>query len=291
MKALVTGAGSYTASHLIPFLQKKGVSVEAWSSTNHKNMNGHQPNWNDPTKLSRLLAQIRPDYIFHLAGSRNLDTLSVNFSLCDQLIQAMLSSQVLVPTLIVGSAAEYGRVSTDQLPILESHALNPVSDYGETKKKQTLIALKAAKQGVPIVVARVFNIIGPKMPATFVLGKFLEQLSAISKGAPGPITMGPLNSIRDFIDVDDCVSIFWKLLNNKAAHGQVINVCRGAPVKTSTLLSEIQALVGDHTPIHNNGSEQAVTDISYGNNDRLIGLLGGFSFTSLNATLEKILKQ
>ena len=123
MKVLVTGAGGYIASYLLPYLRSKKIDVYAITSKKLPHASCHAVNWRQVSELESLLKSVRPDYIYHLAGTRNLspfsDFTAVNVQYASNLFDAMLNSRVLVPILIVGSAAEYGNVPLNEMPIRE----------------------------------------------------------------------------------------------------------------------------------------------------------------------------
>src|SRR2546421_3667015 len=61
----------------------------------------------------------------------------------------------------VGSAAEYGEAFRRGRPLGERAIPRPLSAYGKAKAAETAIALAALDDGADVVVARVFNLIGP----------------------------------------------------------------------------------------------------------------------------------
>src|SRR2546423_2806225 len=98
-----------------------------------------------------------------------------------------------------------------------------------SKFMQTLLGISAASTGSqPIVIARPFNIIGVGMPEHLALASFALQIREIKAGSRPPvIEVGELKSARDFIDVEDVVELYWKLISNDKAYGQIFNVCTG----------------------------------------------------------------
>ena len=85
-----------------------------------------------------------------------------------------------VRVVLIGSAAEYGNVEADKVPVEETISPRPVSLYGIAKAAQTLVALRP---GYDAVVARVFNVCGPGEPPSLVCGAFASQI--LTSSEPG----------------------------------------------------------------------------------------------------------
>jgi nucleoside-diphosphate-sugar epimerase len=103
--------------------------------------------------------------------------------------------------VLAGSAAELGPVERADLPVGESYPCRPAGAYGLSKWLATAAGL-AARPPLEVVVARIFNPIGPGLAATQAFGRFAAGLRAHD---PDPLTLiaGDLDSRRDFIDVRD----------------------------------------------------------------------------------------
>jgi len=294
MKALVTGAGGYTGSYLLPYLQSQKVRIEAITTKTLPIARCHSVDWKNPKALTSLLKLVRPDFIFHLVGTREKRNLSelinVNALYASNLFEAIGESGVFVPTLVMGSAAEYGNVLSNALPISEATPANPITEYGLSKYVQTLIAQQAIERGIPVINARVFNLIGPQMPNTLMLGKFCEQLQQVMQGIRSRIEMGNTQSVRDLIDVNDVVEIFWKLVQEPRAIGKTINICTGRAVKVREIITSLRSLCKVTAEIQTDDSILKRTDLQevYGSPATLIGLVGKFQFTHHDVTLQSI---
>jgi len=238
-RILMTGASGFCGRHLVRYLTAQCAEVHAYSFRTA----------NEQT-LAAVIRTVQPDYVFHLAGVAVADD-PVTFYLVNTAYAAALlraleeTGRGDCPVLLVGTAAEYGMVSDAELPICEEHPPTPYNDYGVSKVAQTLLGLAAAGRGRPIVVARPFNIIGTGMPSHLVLQSFASQIAQIKRGeAPPVIHVGNLDSMRDFIDIEEVGPIYWKLIQTPAAYGQVVNVCSGRPTKIRAILDALIALSG-----------------------------------------------
>jgi GDP-4-dehydro-6-deoxy-D-mannose reductase len=142
-----------------------------------------------------------------------------------------------------GSAAEYGQAITDGVPVCESTTCAPTSSYGATKLAQTYAALAFAEEtGTPVLVTRIFNPIGPGMPAYLALGDFARQIAIIPE-SHGVLRTGNIDVCRDFIDVKHVVGALIALAQNPGARG-IVNICSGRAIalrKLANLLIDVSA--------------------------------------------------
>lgn len=200
--------------------------------------------------IEAVLRSIQPDAIFHLAGVvRSPDPQEfyrVNTQYAAALFTALEQSNLCIPTLVVGTAAEVGTPTPEQLPICEDMPPKPLEHYGISKLAQTHIALAAwQRRQQPVVVARPSNIIGVGMPNHFVVQNFVRQIAAILRGVQEPVVRtGNLESARDFIPVEIVVEAFWQLLHLPSAFGEVVNVCSGSATPIAEVLSTLIMLAG-----------------------------------------------
>ena len=290
MKALITGAGGFTGSYLIPLLRAEGITMKALTSQPLPGVRCHSPEWQASHALARVIERVAPDFVFHLAGSRNPKSANVNVDYARNLFAAMSEAEIRVPTLVVGSAAEYGNVAEKDLPITETQPAEPVSEYGISKLLQTTAAQAAFRNGIPAVTARLFNVIGPGVPATLVVGRYVEQVGQVLRAERQTIVMGDTRPARDFIDAGDCAKIFLKLVRTPKAAGQVVNVCRGRAVPVRNVLKRLGELCGVRDEVKTDPAIKGGSDVmvSYGSNAKLLSLIGDFDFTELDETLGKI---
>jgi UDP-glucose 4-epimerase len=96
----------------------------------------------------------------------------------------------------------------------------------------------ARKYSLPIVIARLFNTVGPRQLGTygFVLPRFVEQ--ALSGQ---PITIfGDGTQTRSFCDVRDTVAILDALADTPKAHGEVVNVGNDRQIRIRQLAELIR---------------------------------------------------
>src|SRR6185295_18499851 len=89
-----------------------------------------------------------------------------------------------------------------------------------------------------------FNHTGAGQAADFVLPAFARQIAAIAAGRSAPrIAVGNLDSVRDFLDVDDVVDAYQRLLD-RGVPADVYNVASGVGRRIGDLLDALIELAG-----------------------------------------------
>ena len=299
MKALLTGAGGFCGRHLKHFLERKNVEVHIITNKLIKKPRYYYvSDVTDAEKLTNVINLVRPDYLFHLAGiSHSSDPAifyRVNVEYAVGLLQALRRVGLKkCSVLFIGTSAEYGLVSLEQLPIREDLRPQPYNHYGISKLAQTFVGLAASKEGYPVVIARPFNIIGPGMPTHLVVQNFALQIAKIIKGMiPPVIKVGNLKSSRDFIAIDDVVKIYWRLIQSRSAYGKVVNVCTGKHTIIGDLLAKFIKLSDIKIEVKIEASLVKKIDvpIHYGSVKRLKQILGIVPWSSIDKTLVRILE-
>jgi GDP-4-dehydro-6-deoxy-D-mannose reductase len=181
----------------------------------------------DPTALAEVLGRIRPEVIIHAAGrtppAPASELYRTNTLGTIHLLDALRTMPVRI--VLVGSAAELGPVEAADLPIREGQPCRPPDAYGLSKWLASAAGL-AARPPLDVVVARVFNAIGPGLSPTQAFGRFAAALRA-TESDPVHLTVGDLEGRRDFIDVRDVVRALIELAH-RGRPGQVYHVGTGA---------------------------------------------------------------
>ena len=250
MRALITGAAGFCGRHLAHHLSAQSVKVFTMSPRAGSEDHYQIETVRDSAGMTAAIRESQPDFIFHLSGIAWSESPSlfyqVNVEYAAELLKAVeQAGKKGTPILLVGTAAEYGLVGIEDLPVREDHPPHPYNHYGISKLAQTLAGLAASAAGHKVVVVRPGNILGPRMPRHLLLGRILEELERIASGLQvARIEVGNLDVARDFVDVESVVKIYWSLIRDPKAYGEVINVCSGEAIPVRTLVEGVMKLSG-----------------------------------------------
>src|SRR5205823_3625636 len=107
---------------------------------------------------------------------------------------------------------------------------------------------------------------------------------------PPIIQVGNLNSKRDFIDVEDVARLYWMLIRNERAYGEIFNLCTGIATRTGKLLDLLISASSTPVRVESGSSLYKEHDIPlhYGSNQKLHRLIGDFKYTPIEQTIQKI---
>jgi GDP-4-dehydro-6-deoxy-D-mannose reductase len=246
-RVLVTGSGGFLGCHLVRRLEDLGVCVTTLGRHPARGLHvalGELP-WSADA-IESAIAGSGADVVFHMAGTSvgsRTELELVNVGMMETIILAL--RRFAEPPVLVccGSATEYGAALIDGVPARETSACAPAGPYGVTKLAQSLAALRFAEEtGARVLVARIFNPIGPGMPTHLALGDFARQLAAKSE-ARMILRTGNLDVFRDFIDVAHIVGILDRLARTPDARG-VVNLCSGKATRLRDLVTLLIAASG-----------------------------------------------
>ncbi len=262
MRILITGADGFVGGHLISYLVRQkpvadlhilGLGLAPELPEGLRDACSYS--CCDIRDADAVHAQVRdfaPDYVFHLAAqssvARSWEDRELTYEIAlrgqDSLLEALTELKqagAADPVIMVAcSAEEYGPVTPQELPVSESHALNPVNPYAFSKVIQDYLAqLYFTAYGLKTVRTRAFNQTGPGQSPVFVVSDFAKQVSEIEAGLREPVMrVGNLEARRDFSDVRDLASAYW-LAVSRGEPGEVYNVCSGRAYSVKDILDMI----------------------------------------------------
>ena len=127
-------------------------------------------------------------------------------------------------------------------PLSETAPLQPTSPYGVSKLAQERLGAHATRENQQhVVLARVFNHLGPRQDDSFVTSAFARQIAEIEAGHSAPVLrVGNLEARRDFTDVRDTVRAY-ELLLARGRPGEPYNVCSGHAYAVGELLATLMS--------------------------------------------------
>lgn len=236
VKAFVTGASGFVGRHLVAHLRDCGDEVVPTDRSDGG------PDLLDADGFATLFAEVRPDVVYHLAGQADvaaswlspIETMRVNVEGTHNILEVARTFGI-AKVLTVSSADIYGVVAPEELPIVESAPLRPVSPYAASKAAADLVALQAhLGHGQNVVRARAFNHLGPGQSKSFVGAGFAARIAACERSGDDELQTGDLTPRRDFTDVRDVVRAY-RLLATEGRPGVAYNICSGTSVSIGEL--------------------------------------------------------
>jgi len=268
MKVLITGGAGFIGSDLTERMLREGreVSVLDDLSTGWiENLHGafDYPGFEfiegtvlDGATVRRLVAQ--SDLVVHLAAAvgvryvleHPLATIMTNVDGTHIVLDAC--GEYGKKAMVASTSEVYGKNSSDALcetadSILGASSLSRWS-YATSKKLDEFMALAyASTHGLPIVVTRFFNIVGPRQASRYgmVLPNFIR---AALKDEPIRV-FGDGCQTRNFTFVSDCIDALLGLLRSPLAQGEIVNIGSPHEISILNLAEKVKSIVGSSSPI------------------------------------------
>jgi len=242
--ALITGISGFVGRHLQQQLTGQGWQVYGFDVRPGAN-DVFAGDLTDRVAISHAISESEPDVIFHLAGVIKSATpeifYKVNLLGTLALLDAVFESGLRPKIVVASSSAVYGRKSGER-PIAERVQLHPVTDYAVSKVAQETAALRYYDSySLPVMIVRMFNLLGPGQPADLACSAFARQIALAERSGQTEIVTGNLDARRDFVDVRDAVRAF-ELIAQKGKPGQIYNVCSARGVAIRKCLGEMMSM-------------------------------------------------
>jgi nucleoside-diphosphate-sugar epimerase len=279
LRLLVTGADGFTGRHFVAAAQACGHEVLAL-----------QANLNDKAALQAEVARLAPEAVVHLAaisfvGHADVSAFyNVNVIGTLNLLEALAGlPQPPRSVLLASSANVYG--NCEQSPITEAQLPAPVNHYAMSKLAMEHMARTCADR-LPLFFVRPFNYTGPGQDASFVIPKLVAHFARRAE----VVELGNLDVEREFNDVRFVCEAYLQLLQ-KAAPGEVYNICTGQPVTLRAVLALLTEITGHQLQVKVNPAFVRQNEIHRlcGSPQKLVGAVGEIASPSLADTLRWML--
>lgn len=268
MKAVVTGGAGFIGSHLCDHLVALGHQVTVLDdlSTGCLENLGHaqgSPGFRfvegdvlDQGLVDSLVKG--SDVVFHLAAAvgvynivdNPLRSLRVNLHGTENVVEAAVAHRV--PYMIASTSEVYGKNDANGLKESDDRIYGPATtsrwSYAAAKGLDELVAyVHGVESGVPCVITRFFNIVGPRQTGRYgmVVPRFVDQAMADE-----PITVyGTGTQRRCFGSVFDVVPALLPLLETSEAYNQAVNLGGHEEISIKGLADRVVSLTGSRSPI------------------------------------------
>jgi UDP-glucose 4-epimerase len=240
---LVTGGAGFIGSHLVERLLMDGYAVtviDDFSTGSLENLRAvaKEPGLrvirqkvSECGELASLVGESAG--VFHLAAAVGVElvirspiqTIVTNLSETECVLEA--AGPVGVPVLIASTSEVYGKSNKDQFDEEDDLLIGPPRlarwSYACSKLMDEFLAMAYARERqLPVVVARLFNTVGPRQTGRY--GMVLPRFITAAK-AGKPLTIyGDGRQTRCFCYVQDTVDALVRLMTTPTARGHVFNV-------------------------------------------------------------------
>lgn len=308
-RALITGGLGFIGSNLARRLVELGSDVTIVDSLipdyggNLYNVEGIrdriQVNVSDVRDSHSLHHLVQgKDYLFNLAGqTSHLDSmrnpmpdLEINCQAQLSILETCRACNPKIKIVFASTRQIYGRPA--QLPVPETHPLNPVDVNGINKMAgEQYHLLYNNVYGIAATALRLTNTIGPRMRIkdarqTFV-GLWVRQLLERK-----PISVWGGKQLRDFTDVEDAVDAFLLAATNPTTNGEVYNLGGSEVIDLVGLAKLMVEINGSGSyEVHDFPAERQAIDIGdyYGDFSKIRQALGWEPRRALRETMQTTL--
>jgi UDP-glucose 4-epimerase len=240
---LVTGGAGFIGSHLVERLLANGDSViviDDLSTGALENLRGVAENpklrfihskISDCTELPKIISNAKS--VYHLAATVGVElvvqsaisVLETNLRETEILFRAAAKNRT--PVLLTSTSEVYGKSEKAEFGEEDDLLIGPPHcarwSYACSKLMDEFLALAYARErSVPVVIARLFNTVGPRQTGRY--GMVLPRFIASAKRSEPLKVFGDGSQTRCFCFVSDAVEALIRLQNCDGARGEVFNV-------------------------------------------------------------------
>jgi UDP-glucose 4-epimerase len=268
MRILITGGAGFVGSHLADELLSRGHSVHSLDDLstgaidNIRHLRHHRrfEYTIDSCHNSRLVAELvdEADIVYHLAAAVGVElivespvrTIETNIGTTEVVLAH--AGKKRKPVFVTSTSEVYGKSTA--LPFREDGDLlmGPTFKgrwaYACSKAIDEFLALAYYKErGLPVVIGRMFNTVGPRQTGRYgmVVPNFVG--SAI---ADRPLRVyGDGSQSRCFSHVEDVVRALADLMESGRFYGEIFNIGTDAEITIAQLAEKVRELVGSSSPI------------------------------------------
>ena len=273
-KILITGitgqVGSQLADYVLNNSQCHVVGMMRWQESldnlyhltnkinNEDRISLYYADLNDYSAIARMLRDIKPQYISHLAAQSYpktsfdipIETLETNIIGTANLlenIRQLKEIEEFNPVVHVCSSSEvYGRAKAG-VPLSEETSFHGASPYSISKIATDYLGqFYGEAYGIKTFITRMGTHSGPRRSDVFFESTVAKQIALIEAGLQNPIIhVGNLSSIRTFQDARDAVRAYYLLFleaeKGNIKPGDYFNI---AGEEVFTLPEVVQMLIG-----------------------------------------------
>lgn len=234
-KALITGITGQDGSYLAEHLLSKGYEVYGFirrhSDTDQQlGMVSHLENEikfiegdiTSPISVGSAIRICLPDEVYHLAAQSHVHvsfkhpdlTLNTNISGTLNILDSVRSLHPFAKIYNAATSEMFGNIQSSD-PLSEYHPMNPVSPYG-TSKLAAFNLCRNYRESYNMFISSgiLFNHESPRRGVNFVTRKVCRAAARISMGEQDHLTLGNMDSTRDWGWAPDYVRAMQMMLDH-----------------------------------------------------------------------------
>ena len=235
--ALISGITGQDGSYLAELLLEKGYAVHGVvrrtsnllrsriehlrnnESVYGKSLFLHYGDLSDVTALRRIFSEVQPAEIYHLAGQSHVGlSFEIPESTCEEIGMATL--RLLEIARDQAGPVRFYHASSSEIfgnaaesPQTEETPLRPASPYGCAKAFATHLArVYRESYGLFVCNGILYNHESPRRGENFVTRKIARAVARIARGLDQELSLGNLESRRDWGRAQDYVAAMWLML-------------------------------------------------------------------------------
>ena len=261
MRFLITGITGFNGPHLAKILIEQGHTVYGlYRDSSVLDINDVLKQYRDKLILLKgdllrsldvdtMLSTYKFDGIFHLGAFTHPPTsfdnpilaLQTNTLATAIIVEAIRKYQSNCVLMQCSTSEVYG-VQKSGISIDESFPMNPMNPYAVSKACADLFVLERTRNNmINAFITRAFSHTGERRRSNYAISSDAIQIAKIIKGKQEPIiNVGNLSSIRSVIDVEEVVSVYYKLmlkmLDGSINNGEIFIVGGGKPYTIGEML-------------------------------------------------------
>jgi UDP-glucose 4-epimerase len=175
------------------------------------------------TEIFEAFSLIKPDYVIHLAAIHFIPecndnptrTLDVNVIGTQNILEASKKNRIK-GFIMASSGAIYA--DSESLLTENESKIEPVDIYGLSKLFCENIS-NLYRNDFPITLVRLFNVYGPRETNPHIIPEIINQLKFSNT-----LTLGNIDTFRDFIHVEDVAKNFIELVSNNLRGFNIVNL-------------------------------------------------------------------
>ncbi len=252
MKVFITGETGFIGSRLKNYFQRLGVIVINPNIDIQNSGINNRINILEKEKLNQLEGDI--DAIIHLASKTSIPNSFVNpyetyyTNIIGTLNILEFAKEKRIKKVVNVSTYVYGKPL--YVPIDENHPINPHSPYNRSKLLAENLCENYSKDfNLNIVTLRPFYIYGPSSNPSSFIPSIIRQINTNRKAI-----LSQKNTKRDFLFVDDFISLVLKILRNFPRHYNVYNVGSGKSNSLEDVIKIFEKIMQNEIDIDYNES-------------------------------------